>query len=225
MKHDALTAVMDKLELLKTQYTTVLTEKDRIEVDYNDCLRRMETANRLIGGLGGERSRWTELTLDASESHENLLGDVVVCAAIIAYLGPFTPTYRHAAVSAWLEVMAARDLQCSEGFTLRAVLGEPMQLRDWTIAGLPSDPFSADNGIILFRSSFWPILIDPQGQAVRWIKMGSQPVPHPVPHHIPQPVPHPVHHHIPQPVPHAASLPCRNPYLNPNLDPITVPQP
>lgn len=32
------------------------------------------------------------------------------------------------------------------------------------------DPFSVDNGIIVFNSRRWPLMIDPQGQANKWIR-------------------------------------------------------
>lgn len=36
--------------------------------------------------------------------------------------------------------------------------------------GLPSDPLSVENGVILFNSSRWPLCIDPQGQANAWAR-------------------------------------------------------
>ena len=50
------------------------------------------------------------------------------------------------------------------------MLGEPVKIRDWTIDGLPNDSFSIDNGIIVSKARRWPLLIDPQGQANKWIK-------------------------------------------------------
>lgn len=50
-----------------------------------------------------------------------------------------------------------------------------MTIRDWTIDGLPSDNFSVENAIITFNTSRWPLYIDPQGQANKWIKtMGKK---------------------------------------------------
>ena len=182
-------------------------------------LCRMDNASKLIGGLGGERIRWAQHSLELSDSYECLVGDVLVCSAIIAYLGPFTLSYRNGAISGWLEMTTARGLVCSENFSLRAVLGEPVRIRDWTIAGLPSDPFSADNGIIIFRSSFWPLLFDPQvdaslrtalcGRDPSQIALGTdhnilyQVIPyHVIPYHVIPPFPiassHPItSHHIP----------------------------
>ena len=46
--------------------------------------------------------------------------------------------------------------------TFQGTLGDPVQLRDWTIFGLPSDPVSIDNGIFVTRGKRWPLMIDPQ---------------------------------------------------------------
>lgn len=50
------------------------------------------------------------------------------------------------------------------------MLGDPVTIRDWLLAGLPNDSFSIDNAIMLSASSRWPLMIDPQGQANKWIK-------------------------------------------------------
>jgi hypothetical protein len=50
------------------------------------------------------------------------------------------------------------------------VLGEPVTIHSWLLAGLPNDAFSIDNAIIMKAGRRWPLLIDPQGQANKWIK-------------------------------------------------------
>jgi dynein heavy chain len=49
-------------------------------------------------------------------------------------------------------------------------LGDPVQIRSWHIAGLPVDSFSVDNAIIVTNARRWPLMIDPQGQANKWVK-------------------------------------------------------
>jgi hypothetical protein len=46
----------------------------------------------------------------------------------------------------------------------------PTKIQNWTINGLPLDSFSIDNAIIMDGTQRWSLLIDPQGQAHKWIK-------------------------------------------------------
>lgn len=45
-----------------------------------------------------------------------------------------------------------------------------MQIRQWTLCGLPTDKFTIENGIIVENSRKYPLMIDPQSQANKWIK-------------------------------------------------------
>ena len=47
-----------------------------------------------MGGLGGEKVRWTETCGRLEHEYGDLVGDAVVSAAMIAYAGPFTPDFR-----------------------------------------------------------------------------------------------------------------------------------
>jgi len=53
---------------------------------------------------------------------------------------------------------------------MRQVVGNDLKIREWAVNGLPSDNLSVENGIILFASRRWPLMIDPQTQANKFIK-------------------------------------------------------
>ena len=59
------------------------------------CLSSNCRAEKLIGGLGGEKTRWSQAARDLSRQYDNLTGDVLVSAGIVAYLGAFTSAFRH----------------------------------------------------------------------------------------------------------------------------------
>lgn len=62
------------------------------------------------------------------------------------------------------------NIPCTPDFSFAMFLGKPTSVRDWNIQGLPSDAFSTENGVIVTTSNRWPLMIDPQGQAIKWIK-------------------------------------------------------
>ncbi|KAK3752205.1 hypothetical protein QZH41_008046 [Actinostola sp. cb2023] len=64
----------------------------------------------------------------------------------------------------------SKSIPCSDDFSLSKTLGEAIKIRAWNIAGLPTDAFSIDNGVIVDSARRWPLMIDPQGQANKWIK-------------------------------------------------------
>lgn len=49
-------------------------------------------------------------------------------------------------------------------------LGDPVKIQYWNICGLPKDDTSIENGIIIDKSRRWPLMIDPQTQANKYIK-------------------------------------------------------
>ncbi len=87
-------------------------------------------------------------------------------------MGPFTATFREDCIKDWTKMSRSKKIQCSDAdkYSLSGTLGEPIKIQQWNIFGLPKDSFSIDNAVIVYNSKRWPLMIDPQGQANRWIK-------------------------------------------------------
>lgn len=62
-------------------------QKQQLERDVDLCSKKLDRATKLIGGLGGEKTRWTEVAGKLGKDYVNLTGDVLLSAAFIAYLG------------------------------------------------------------------------------------------------------------------------------------------
>lgn len=60
------------------------------------CSKKLIRAEQLIGGLGGEKDRWSKSAHDLGVTYENLSGDVLISSGVVAYLGAFTSNYRQA---------------------------------------------------------------------------------------------------------------------------------
>lgn len=66
--------------------------------------------------------------------------------------------------------MSTVEIPTSADFNVIQFLSDPTTIREWNIQGLPADNFSTENGIIVTSGSRWPLVIDPQCQAQKWIK-------------------------------------------------------
>jgi len=95
--------------------------------------------------------------------------DVFISSAAISYNGPFVGSFRKTLIDYWITVIGAKDLPMSIDFQISKVLGDPLVIRDWMIDGLPSDTVSLDNAIFCMQGLKWPLMIDPQEQAYKWL--------------------------------------------------------
>ncbi|KAI9202130.1 dynein heavy chain and region D6 of dynein motor-domain-containing protein [Polychytrium aggregatum] len=169
-KRATLKSVVDRLQALDDNLTALSRKKDRLEKEVKSCEEQLDRAQKLLGGLGGEKQRWTEVVHQLDGTLYHLTGDVLISAGVIAYLGAFTKMYRLECINEWLKNCREYRIPCSDTFSLDKTLGDPIKIRAWNIAGLPTDQFSIDNGIIVQNARRWPLMIDPQGQANKWVK-------------------------------------------------------
>lgn len=160
-----------KLNELQTQYDEKLTLKEKLRKDSEDMELKLNRAEKLVSGLSGERSRWENSIKNYEAAIGYLPGDCLIAAAFLSYAGPFNSTYRQRLIqNVWLPQMKTLEIPFSPEFAFETFLGKPTEIREWNLQGLPSDAFSSENGIIVTRGRRWPLMIDPQGQANKWIR-------------------------------------------------------
>lgn len=167
--------VEDKLAELNAGYQKAVDDSQKLEEDVEMCTLKLDRANKLIGGLGGESVRWKQSVEDLTIKYKKITGDILVSAGAIAYLGAFTANYREKLCSMWRDRLVELKIEHTEGCDVIKTLADPVQIRAWNIAGLPTDSVSTENGIIMSKARRWPLMIDPQGQAGKFIRnLGAQ---------------------------------------------------
>ncbi|GLC47993.1 hypothetical protein PLESTB_000047400 [Pleodorina starrii] len=169
-KQQELADLRAKLAAMESDLRTNTKKKERLEQEVALCSVKLERAEKLIGGLGGEKVRWTESAEALKDAAVALTGDMLVAAGIIAYCGAFTASFRQTIIESFVEMVRSAGIPHTPRFSLAAALGDPVRTREWLIAGLPNDSFSIENGIIVAHARRWPLMIDPQGQANKWVK-------------------------------------------------------
>ncbi|XP_021708238.1 dynein heavy chain 6, axonemal [Aedes aegypti] len=151
-----------------------LDEKKRemkVLQDHNDLTAaRLNRAGRLTSALADEEIRWRDTVEELTAEQFAVPGDVLVASAYVAYLGAFPIGYRRELTKYWVEECRNLNIPSSDKFNLVKILGDSFQIRQWNIFGLPRDEISIENAIISTEAGRWPLIIDPQEQANRWIR-------------------------------------------------------
>lgn len=113
--------VVDKLDELDRNYKAAVAKQEELAAKVQECEAKLGRAGQLLGGLGGEKERWTVTVARLTSDYEKLQGDVTVAAGAIAYLGPFTSTYREKIMTLWRAKLVKLGVPSNEGVDLLKV--------------------------------------------------------------------------------------------------------
>ena len=94
-------AINDKLAALNQQENDLKTKKKNIQEEMEDCAKKLVRADSMIGGLQGEKVRWTETVSRLTHEQKMIVGDCLIAAGMVSYAGPFSAQYREALEKLW----------------------------------------------------------------------------------------------------------------------------
>lgn len=154
----------------KRKLTVALNSQQAFQSEANRCKNKMMSATELIQGLEGERKRWTQQLAGFNLEIQYLLGDIVILTGFLSYSGPFNQEYRAHLLKSWYNNLKYKNIPHSPDLNITEKLADPPTISEWNLQGLPNDELSIQNGIIVTKSSKFPIMIDPQSQGIAWIK-------------------------------------------------------
>jgi dynein heavy chain len=169
-KQDQVKIILDKVALLQKTADETLAEKNRLQGESDTTAKRLVRAEKLTNGLNSEGERWKQNIVTLSKERIDLIGDCFLSCACISYYGGFTGIYRDGLIATWLKKAAEIEIPASKKFSLANTLGNPVQIREWQLQGLPTDSVSVNNAILVDKCRRWPLMIDPQMQANKWIR-------------------------------------------------------
>ncbi|OAE34257.1 hypothetical protein AXG93_4605s1210 [Marchantia polymorpha subsp. ruderalis] len=151
------------------RYEDASRTKDGLAKKAEDSELKLRRARRLIGRLDGECQRWRARVDDLKTKRKNVVGDAILAAGLVAYLGSFPASFRSRFISEWQTRMQNIGLAYSSDFSLVTFYSSPQDIKAWAAAGLPTDDHSLENGIIVCNTSRPMLILDPQKQVSRWI--------------------------------------------------------
>jgi dynein heavy chain len=160
-----------RLQKLQESLLEATNEKMKVEAEAAACQERLSLAERLVNGLSSENKRWGEEIEKLREEEETLVGDVLLASAFISYIGAFDSDFRNELWrGVWIPDLQQREIPLSDGADPLRMLTDDGKTAQMMSEGLPADRISVENGAIVTQSKRWPLLIDPQLQAIKWLR-------------------------------------------------------
>ncbi|KAK3092231.1 hypothetical protein FSP39_000084 [Pinctada imbricata] len=169
-KQASLRKIQGHLDTLQQQYTDSVNQREMLKQQKITTGLRLKRASILIDALANEKVRWQESVKKLEKKLSGLVGDTLVAAASVVYIGPFTAKYRKDLIGQWMDMCYEANTPITKDFDLVKNTVDAYQILKWQNKGLPQDNHSTENAVIVKRAQKWPLFIDPQGQALNYIK-------------------------------------------------------
>lgn len=105
------------------EYEATKAEEDRLKAQKDDCEKKYKRAGSLIEKLASENINWQHSLAAMKISKENLVGDILICSGIIAYLGVFVQVYRTECIKNWIDMIRTFNIKSNQEISINAILG------------------------------------------------------------------------------------------------------
>eukprot|EP00753_Platysulcus_tardus_P011842 PLAT3317.22.p1 GENE.PLAT3317.22~~PLAT3317.22.p1 ORF type:complete len:2183 (+),score=1467.98 PLAT3317.22:1402-7950(+) len=160
-----------RLKALQDSFMEATNEKAAVEASAARCKERLQLAERLVTGLSSENERWAAEVEKLREDEVTLVGDVLLGASFVSYIGAFSSSFRDDLWRhVWVPDLESREIPLTDGADPLTILSTEAQQARWMNEGLQADRISLENGSIICNSQRWPLLIDPQLQGITWLR-------------------------------------------------------
>jgi dynein heavy chain len=156
-------------ELLKT-YNEAIAQQQKYKQQADATQKKLHSAQALIDALSGEKGRWESEGEMLNDSIIKAVGNATIGAAFNSYCGMFNHTLRRSFLGQkWPAILGTQAIPGHGSIDIISLFVNEATLDQWQLQGLPSYELSRQNGVICTNAPTYPLLINPQAQAHRWI--------------------------------------------------------
>lgn len=113
---------MDNVASLEAQLAAAQRKAAQLEQDAQDCVVKLDRAEKLLAGLGNESVRWNAASEVLQKNLKFVIGNIVLAGGFIAYTGPFTAEFRRSLVQLWKQQADGVGLLCDPSWKAAEVL-------------------------------------------------------------------------------------------------------
>ncbi|KAJ2950704.1 hypothetical protein O0L34_g8964 [Tuta absoluta] len=167
-----LATVDERVAALKDQLGQHTRDAAAIELKLSNAKKTIEAARSLLDQLAHEYSAWEIDLENISKEISELTLRSLLAAAYIVYLPDVTEPQAKEYINKWSSLIGFED----STFTVINFLSTTEKQLKWDADGLPLDKTAIKNAILIDqileaqKCGFTPLIIDPDGDAIGWLK-------------------------------------------------------
>lgn len=167
--------VLSHVANLEAQKVNNLAEQAALQAERDLTEQRWTRAMALISSFEYEEIRWDKIVAKCTKDLVSLPGRVLLAGACVAYYGAFSPRSREALVAKWADLYSHSGAfgpagHVGDAWVLQDILlGSNLGL-DWPSVYDAPGCFRANSAVVAMKSFRWPLCLDPQGHARRWLQ-------------------------------------------------------
>jgi len=158
-----------RIDQYKSEYALLIAEVERLKSEMSSVQGKVDRSMALLSNLGSERGRWAADSAAFQTQIATVVGDCLLSAAFLAYIGYFDQSTRAQLVEQWQDRLRQQHVPTKDGLNLIEYLSTPSDRLEWQANTLPVDDLATENAIMIARYQRYPLLIDPSGQATAFL--------------------------------------------------------
>ncbi|KAI9745692.1 MAG: Dynein heavy chain, cytoplasmic [Claussenomyces sp. TS43310] len=171
---NTITTLEQSIATYKTEYASLISETQAIKTEMSRVQFKVDRSVRLLDSLSSERTRWEAGSKSFETQISTLVGDVLVAAAFLAYSGLYDQQFRKTMMEDWLNQLQLSGINYKQHNPITEYLSTADERLGWQENSLPVDDLCTENAIILKRFNRYPLIIDPSGRVLEFLKKESK---------------------------------------------------
>lgn len=169
--HGRLSVVEEAVSAVEESLAGLFQQEQALVKQIAEADAHLERSRQLLQALGEESQRWQQQMGSLQGRGAFLHGDVLLCAALLVYGGPFSATFRPVLEGDCRRALSALGVPHTPQAVALELLVDAATRSRWHLRGLADDSHSLQNAVIVHRARRWPVLVDPQRQGVAFVKL------------------------------------------------------
>jgi len=159
----------ENIERLSKEYSQLVREANNVKREMTVVKQKVTRAISLLNNLAAEDKRWGKDVMVFEKEISTLMGDCLLTAAFLAYIGYFNQSYREMLFEKWSTRLKQFKIPFKQDLSIIDYVSHPTERLEWKEHGLPPDDLCVENAIMLRKFNRYPLIIDPSGQATDFL--------------------------------------------------------